>query len=176
MNRLVTQPMECEAGAVAPDDLGLLNRIMRLQAEPLYLVLQELMHALPDRLHCLASAWYPQRSLVAGLEQELGNRPGLDAGPASIKDLVAVRLTQEGQLTGKPNIDIWHYFSVSKNLRLTLGVQPEAPTQGSPAEKLLPGPSDSDSVSVSSKEPVSVFAFRLPGSDIREYLSSCPNS
>ena len=56
MHALVAEAVEGEAGAIAPDYLGLLHRIMPLQAEPLYLVLQELMPALPDRLHRLAGA------------------------------------------------------------------------------------------------------------------------
>jgi hypothetical protein len=72
MHALLAEAVEGEAGAIAPDYLGLLHQIMPLQAEPLYLVLQELMHALPDRLHRrLAGAGNPQRSLGAGLEQEL---------------------------------------------------------------------------------------------------------
>lgn len=38
-----------------------------------------------------------------------------------LKGLVAIRLAGEGQLAGKRNVYIWHYFSgVSKYLKLTV--------------------------------------------------------
>jgi hypothetical protein len=52
---------------------------MPLVPEPLYLILQELVNALPDGLHRLASAGNTQRTLDTGNQQVLGDRPGLDA-------------------------------------------------------------------------------------------------
>jgi hypothetical protein len=44
MRALVTQAVKSEARAIAPDNLGLLDLVVRLEPEPLYLVLQELMN------------------------------------------------------------------------------------------------------------------------------------
>src|SRR5262249_17300995 len=54
MHALVAKTVEGKARAVAPDDLGLLDLVMPLEPEALYLVLQELMHAIPNGLHRLA--------------------------------------------------------------------------------------------------------------------------
>jgi hypothetical protein len=72
-----------------------------LEPEALYLVLQELMRALPNGLHRLASAGNPEVTLGAGNQQILCNRPGLDAASATIQDLVAVGLAQKRYLLGK---------------------------------------------------------------------------
>ena len=53
--------------------LGLLDLILALHAKPLDLVLQELMDALPDRLHGLADAGNPEVLIRAGDQQALGN-------------------------------------------------------------------------------------------------------
>jgi hypothetical protein len=39
MDRLVAQPVECEARTIAPNDLGLLDFVFPLVPEPLYLIL-----------------------------------------------------------------------------------------------------------------------------------------
>jgi hypothetical protein len=74
---------------------------VRLELEPLYLVLQELMHAFPDRLHRLASAGNPEATLGPGDQQMPGNRPGFDATAATIQDLVVMWLAEKRYLLGK---------------------------------------------------------------------------
>ena len=59
-----------------------------LHPEPLDLVLQELVDAFLDGLHGLAGAGDTEILLRAGDEQALGNRPGLDASPSTVEDLV----------------------------------------------------------------------------------------
>jgi hypothetical protein len=82
---------------------AILNLILGPHAEPGYLVLQELVDALPDGLHGLAGAGDVQVPLGALEKQALGNRPGLDATPTAVEDLIAVRLAQKAQLTWEPN-------------------------------------------------------------------------
>src|SRR5262249_10264656 len=85
---VVAKAMERKARAGAPaDDLGLLNLVMRLQPEPLYLILQELMHGVPNGLHRLAGAGNAQRALGTLNQQVLSNGPGLDATTAAVQDL-----------------------------------------------------------------------------------------
>jgi hypothetical protein len=79
MHALVTQAVEDKARAIAPDNLGLQYLVVPLQPEPRYLVLQELMHAVPNGLHRLASAGNTDVTLGTSDQQVLGNRPGLDA-------------------------------------------------------------------------------------------------
>ena len=69
------------------------------------------MDALPNGLHRLAGAGDAEVPLGALDKQALGNRPGLNAASAAVEDLVAVWLTEKGQLAGKPNVDICHQFS-----------------------------------------------------------------
>ena len=73
MHALVAEAVEGEAGAIAPDDLGLLDLVMPLQAQPLYLVLQELMHGVPNGLHGLAGTRNAQRALATLNQQVLGD-------------------------------------------------------------------------------------------------------
>ena len=56
MHALVAQTVKSQARAIAPDYLGLLDLVILLQPEPGYLVLQELVNALPDGLHRPAGA------------------------------------------------------------------------------------------------------------------------
>jgi hypothetical protein len=89
------RPWEGKARLGAADDLGLLYLVILLKPEPSYLVLQELMHALSDRLHRLAGEGSPEALLRRGDQEVLGNRPGLDATTATVQDLVAVRLGEK---------------------------------------------------------------------------------
>lgn len=56
------------------------------------------MYARADGLLGLAGAGNAQGPLGPSLEQELGNRPGLNTGPATVQDLVTVRVAEKSQL------------------------------------------------------------------------------
>jgi hypothetical protein len=74
---------------------------VRLEPEPLYVVLQELMHTFPNGLNRLANAGNPEAKLGTGDQQVLADRPGLDATTATIQDLVAMRLREKRYVLGK---------------------------------------------------------------------------
>src|SRR5262249_50221614 len=109
-------------------DLGLLNLVMPLEPEALYLVLQELMDAVPNRLHRLASAGNAQGALGTGNQQMLGNRPGLDATTAAVQDLVAMRLREKPDLLGK--YDLQSLGLTYSTLRPVLASRPSPSPSG----------------------------------------------